>query len=93
MGLIKGSYEAKREGEFASGGASLHSIGTPHGPDAQCYAQASKAELKPERVAEGTMAFMFETCLMMGVCSEALAQVQPDYWQAWSGMQPHFSQY
>ena len=36
MGLISGAYEAKAKG-FAPGGASLHSIGTPHGPDAQCF--------------------------------------------------------
>lgn len=54
MGLIKGHYEAKEEG-FQPGGASLHSIMTPHGPDAECFEKNSTAELKPERVAEGTM--------------------------------------
>lgn len=54
MGLIKGHYEAKEEG-FQPGGASLHSIMTPHGPDAECFEKSSTAELKPERVAEGTM--------------------------------------
>lgn len=54
MGLIKGHYEAKEEG-FQPGGASLHSIMTPHGPDADCFEKNSTAELKPERVAEGTM--------------------------------------
>lgn len=54
MGLIKGHYEAK-EGGFQPGGASLHSIMTPHGPDADCFEKNSTAKLKPERVAEGTM--------------------------------------
>lgn len=54
MGLIKGHYEAKEEG-FQPGGGSLHSIMTPHGPDAECFEKNSRAELKPERVAEGTM--------------------------------------
>lgn len=54
MGLIKGHYEAKEEG-FQGGGASLHSIMTPHGPDADCFEKNSVAKLKPERVAEGTM--------------------------------------
>ena len=31
---------------------------TPHGPDAQCFENASTDELKPIRVAEGTLAFM-----------------------------------
>lgn len=30
MGLIKGQYEAKKEG-FLPGGATLHSMMTPHG--------------------------------------------------------------
>lgn len=53
MGLIKGRYEAKEEG-FMAGGATLHSMMTPHGPDAQCYQANSTATLKPERVADGT---------------------------------------
>lgn len=54
MGLIYGNYEAKEEG-FLPGGASLHSIMTPHGPDFQCFEAASTADLKPARVADGTM--------------------------------------
>jgi len=44
MGLIMGKYEAKEDG-FMPGGATLHSIGTPHGPDAECFSKASNAEL------------------------------------------------
>ncbi len=36
------------------GGATLHSMMTPHGPDANCFEKASNANLQPERVAEGT---------------------------------------
>lgn len=54
MGLIKGFYEAKEEG-FMPGGGSLHSMMTPHGPDADCFEKASNGPLKPVRVAEGTM--------------------------------------
>lgn len=53
MGLILGRYEAKEDG-FAAGGATLHSIMTPHGPDFKCFEGASKAELKAERIADGT---------------------------------------
>lgn len=53
MGLIYGNYEAKEEG-FLPGGASLHSMMTPHGPDTQCFESASTGELKPVRVADGT---------------------------------------
>jgi homogentisate 1,2-dioxygenase len=54
MGLIKGTYEAKEEG-FRPGGATLHQIMTPHGPDEQCFEVASKSKLGPTRVADGTM--------------------------------------
>jgi homogentisate 1,2-dioxygenase len=36
MGLIDGTYDGK-EGGFVPGGASLHSIMTPHGPDAATF--------------------------------------------------------
>ena len=54
MGLIKGNYEAKKEG-FQPGGASLHNLMIPHGPDFDCYNNAIKDELKPVKVADGTM--------------------------------------
>ncbi|KAJ8942123.1 hypothetical protein NQ318_000718 [Aromia moschata] len=53
MGLIFGEYEAKK-GAFLPGGATLHSIMTPHGPDYNCFEAASKEELKPVRVADNT---------------------------------------
>lgn len=91
MGLVTGEYEAKHGG-FLPGGASLHSIGTPHGPDTSAFEQASAAELKPVRVADGTMAFMFESSLMMKVSAWAIqsSAVQKDYWRAWSGLTPKF---
>ena len=52
MGLIYGVYEAK-EGGFLPGGASLHSMMTPHGPDAQAFDKATAADLKPVKL-EGT---------------------------------------
>lgn len=53
MGLIFGNYEAKEEG-FLPGGATLHSMMSPHGPDAECFKGASNCELNPVRVADGT---------------------------------------
>lgn len=53
MGLISGEYEAKKGG-FKPGGATLHSIMAPHGPDVQCFENASKEDLRPARVADGT---------------------------------------
>ena len=43
-----------QEGGFLPGGATLHSMMTPHGPDAACFEKASSEDLKPVRVAEGT---------------------------------------
>ncbi|KAH9381779.1 hypothetical protein HPB48_009813 [Haemaphysalis longicornis] len=54
MGLITGKYEAKETG-FQAGGASLHSMMTPHGPDVDCFEQASKAKLAPQRIGDGCM--------------------------------------
>lgn len=52
MGLIFGNYEAKKG--FQPGGATLHSMMTPHGPDTQCFEEATNATLCPTRVADGT---------------------------------------
>ena len=93
MGLIRGTYEAKEEG-FQPGGATLHSIMTPHGPDAACFDAASKAELKPGRVAEGTQSFMFESSLMLAVtqwAEETCCKLEKDYYKCWQPLKKHFS--
>ena len=91
MGLIKGCYEAKEEG-FQAGGGSLHTMMTPHGPDAQCFEGAIKSKLKPERVADGTLAFMFETSLCMRLTEWAAESksLDRDYHLCWNGLQKHF---
>uniref|UniRef100_A0AAY4APQ3 Homogentisate 1,2-dioxygenase n=1 Tax=Denticeps clupeoides TaxID=299321 RepID=A0AAY4APQ3_9TELE len=93
MGLIKGHYEAKEEG-FQPGGASLHSIMTPHGPDVDCFEKNSTATLKPERVAEGTMAFMFESSFSMAVTKWGLDtcnRVDKEYYKCWEPLRSHFN--
>lgn len=60
MGLISGDYDAKVGGGFRPAGASLHNIMSAHGPDSGAHEKASNAELKPQKVGEGSMAFMFE---------------------------------
>ena len=57
MGLILGKYEAKEEG-FAPGGATLHSMMTPHGPDSNCFEDWSNKDLTPMKVAEGTQVYI-----------------------------------
>lgn len=92
MGLILGKYEAK-EGGFSPGGATLHSMMTPHGPDNQCYEQASSAELKPQRVADGTQAFMFESSLSMATTKwgqEICNKLDHKYFECWQQLKNNF---
>ncbi|KAM7352857.1 homogentisate 1,2-dioxygenase [Cochliomyia hominivorax] len=92
MGLILGRYEAKEEG-FMPGGATLHSMMTPHGPDYKCFEGASNAKLQPERVAEGTQAFMFESSLSMAVTKwgeETCQKLDAKYYECWQALQNHF---
>lgn len=89
MGLILGDYEAKQDGGFQPGGASLHSLMTPHGPDAITFKAATAdpdVPQTPRKVAEGTMAFMFETSLMLAVTPWALARIQKNYCQVWADL-------
>ncbi|RKU44811.1 hypothetical protein DL546_000964 [Coniochaeta pulveracea] len=97
MGLIKGSYDAKKGGEggFVAGGASLHNVMSGHGPDAESFEGASNAELKPMKVGgDGSCAFMFESSLMVGVTEWGLREcrkVQDGYNEhSWGGIKVHW---
>lgn len=90
MGLIAGQYDAKEEG-FVPGGASLHNMMLPHGPDADAYTKATTATLKPVKLTN-TLAFMFETRFPQQVSQFAAnsAQLQDDYIECWAGIESHF---
>ena len=90
MGLITGQYDAKEEG-FVPGGASLHNMMLPHGPDLDAFEKASNAELKPVKLTD-TMAFMFETRFPQQVSRYAAESscLQEDYIDCWSGLKKHF---
>ena len=90
MGLILGQYDAKAEG-FVPGGASLHNCMSGHGPDAETFARASKAELKPHYI-DGTLAFMFETRLPVRPTRFALEEkiLQHEYYECWQGLKKNF---
>ncbi|KAK4164596.1 homogentisate 1,2-dioxygenase [Cladorrhinum sp. PSN259] len=103
MGLIKGGYDAKKGGKggFVPGGASLHNVMSGHGPDVDSYEGARNAELKPQKVGEGSCAFMFESCLMVGVTDWGLSRergganwgekVQTGYSEhSWGGVKVHW---
>lgn len=98
MGLVRGAYDAKKGGKggFVPGGASLHNVMSGHGPDAESYEGARNAELRPAKVgaADGGCAFMFESCLMVGVTEWGLrrcAKVQEGYSEhSWGGLKVHW---
>jgi homogentisate 1,2-dioxygenase len=91
MGLILGQYDAKAEG-FLPGGASLHNCMSGHGPDAETFERASKAELKPQYI-DGTLAFMFETRLPVRPTRFALEEkiLQHEYYECWQSLKKNFS--
>src|SRR5690348_5650777 len=91
MGLVRGMYEAKEEG-FVPGGGSLYSCMTPHGPDTATFEKASNAELKPMKLPEDTLAFMFESTYLFHVTPYAQAgNIDDNYWKCWEGLKSHFT--
>ena len=97
MGLISGSYIAKEGGKggFQAAGASLHNPMSSHGPDNGAFEKASTEELTPKKVGEGSMAFMFESCYMIGITEWGLnkcQKLQEEYSEeSWGGLKDRFS--
>jgi homogentisate 1,2-dioxygenase len=92
MGLVHGVYDAKATG-FVPGGASLHNCMIGHGPDAETFEKASRADTaKPHQIVD-TMAFMFETRLAIRPTRFALeaAELQRDYFTCWEGLAKDFN--
>ncbi|CAG8755859.1 8306_t:CDS:10 [Cetraspora pellucida] len=88
MGLIQGKYDAKAKG-FLPGGASHM---TAHGPDTTTFEKASNEELKPTRIPDGAIAFMFESFLMLGITTWGLScsELQKNYNKAWEDLKSYF---
>jgi len=91
MGLVHGSYDAKAQG-FAPGGASLHNCMSGHGPDAETFEKASRADTSKPDYVRDTMAFMFETRHVIRPTKFALEspQLQSEYFRCWQGLQSNF---
>ena len=91
MGLVHGAYDAKAEG-FSPGGASLHNSMSGHGPDAETFEKASRADLSKPDIIKDTMAFMFETRCVLRPTKHALesAELQHEYYRCWQGLKKHF---
>jgi len=95
MGLISGEYDAKVGNGFRPAGASLHNIMSAHGPDAKAWHNASQAQLVPQKIGENSIAFMFESSLMLGVTEWGLKtceKVQEEYnEESWEPLKRHFT--
>jgi homogentisate 1,2-dioxygenase len=94
MGLIKGAYEAKTKG-FLPGGASLHQCMTPHGPESAAVQHWSYADLSPAFIQKDTLAFMFETSLILKLSEWALEKDNLDleYRKCWETIESRFPKY
>lgn len=84
MGNLAGVYDAKEHG-FSPGAATLHSAMAGHGPESDVFEKASNMDLKPFKVGEGSMAFMFETAYIMKLSDHAIdpANVDDKYYECW----------
>lgn len=71
MGMLYGVYGGRSDG-FQPGGASYETGFCPHGVSYDEFKKASEAELKPMRVHEGTIAFMFESSMMFTITDYAM---------------------
>jgi homogentisate 1,2-dioxygenase len=92
MGLIHGVYDAKSTG-FEPGGASLHNCMCGHGPDAATFAKAVAAETSQPVYIADTMAFMFESRMVIRPTRSALhgrPPLQEDYQSIWLELKKHF---
>jgi homogentisate 1,2-dioxygenase len=77
---------------FLPGGASLHSCMASHGPDATTFNAASKGDLKPQRLPDDSLSFMFESTYMFKLTDWALKIASPDadYWKCWEPIKGQF---
>lgn len=95
MGLITGEYDAKIDGGFKPGGASLHNVMAGHGPDSETHQKALNALLAPQKIGEGSMAFVLECSMLLGLSEwafETSNKRQKDYnSQTWLPLRSHFN--
>jgi homogentisate 1,2-dioxygenase len=92
MGLIHGLYDAKSAG-FVPGGASLHNCMSGHGPDAATFAKAIAADTATPTHITDTMAFMFESRMVIKPTRAAMQgrpTLQKDYMKYWLELTKRF---
>ncbi|KIK58015.1 hypothetical protein GYMLUDRAFT_75099 [Collybiopsis luxurians FD-317 M1] len=71
MGLIYGDYNGRSDG-FQPGGASYETGFCPHGVSYEEFEKATEGELRPMRIHENMLAFMFESSMMFTITDYAM---------------------
>ncbi|KAH9849906.1 homogentisate 1,2-dioxygenase [Lenzites betulinus] len=71
MGLIYGEYGGRSDG-FVPGAFSYENGFCPHGVSYDQFKNATEAELKPMKIHQGTLAFMFESSMQVLVTDYAM---------------------
>ena len=78
---------------FFPGGASLHSMMTPHGPDNNCFEKASNDACLPEKIELSSIAFMFESYLGLQLspyAQETCEVLDKTYYECWQSLKNNF---
>ncbi|KAJ7215701.1 homogentisate 1,2-dioxygenase [Mycena haematopus] len=92
MGLLYGIYGGRSDG-FQPGGASYETGFCPHGVSYDEWKKASEADLKPMRIHEGTIAFMFESSMMFTMTDFAMkrsGKLHEHEPKMWDNLKAHF---
>ena len=90
MGLVSGAYDAKAAG-FTPGGGSLHNTFASHGPDADTYARAQTAELRPAEARRHAGVHVRSRAGRSSPPGRRWTRFrQRDYDAVWSGLTRHF---
>jgi len=89
MGCIYGEYGGRSDG-FQPGGASYETGFAPHGVSIDEFKKASEFDLKPMRVHDGVMVFMFETSMMLTITDYAMKLAHHHEPQMWDGLAANF---
>lgn len=92
MGLIYGQYGGSSH-VLEPGGLSYEASYMPHGESYETWKEATSKELKPERIAEGTMAWMMHISVPMLLTRYAVAEsgcLHPSDEKQWDDVQGHF---
>jgi len=76
MGLIQGEYDARVDGGFRPGGASLHNVMAGHGPDSSTMRERRTRSSCRRRWARVAWLFVLESSMLLGVSEWGLKKLQ-----------------